>query len=1296
MLNDMILKDVSMVQPTSSTKRMVRNVSEVTETGANLIPQVEEAGTYGEQTPTPPGEDMTIDGTQKNTTVPTETKDNAAAHEYKTKLGLRTAATLEVAMAILRDVDEQGRVKYSMRKLLDGIIETLATTGADPQLISFFSVDANGKPVYDFNNLPSTRKQAAKFFMAHFNKVVLKQKTAGAKRILKSDAGVQIMEVAQDIAYKGATIKKGTILQAYQFDKMVRDGVEIEVGKHITLRDLSYDKLDEVAGVRYAEILIPSHDARAYNLKPGDVIPADLAEAYGVRIPTQDKASMMVYRVVGFMPSYYSKVAIFPKEIVLLKGADFDVDKEFMNLLATYKILTEAGKTEQKIYGRYKDATPTTSEQYDEYYSYYKRHKIIRHVIVDKLSVNEDYRTLLDELAKIEAEIKDIKEIDKGDPELPGLYDIRNSRRKSIELVEKATFEEVMKELQLPATLSEFATEAKARKVGADYNPVINVPDVLNNEMMGIASKLLTGSEDAFDKVLTPMNTDISDAALAKINEIRGEETGKMQSCHSFADIMTGFKLVALGSSNIGVVARAGMTIKLLAQLGVKLEENFAIEFEGKVLDKFVFESRNKDKVRVGTETNENITMQVDAIKGLMPVKLNLTQNILGVVVTMSGLGMGLQNALYFANSRVIRDLTMKAANMRSAIKTGDEKGNFEDFVDKYTAEYAANNRGFKLFKGSLTSKELLIAVGNREQAAAQGISKEEYAGIQMHLLLMLSKLLKVSEYARKVGDVQALHKGSLSSFTDVRKLNKTIEELTTDEAPPFDVTPILSDPYISQLVKAFRKETMASKDMFIQMQDKFVSFLDDIVSSFNPFVGNVPDNMTKLEDNILTFLTTTKFKRLLISSGLKGIVPRTQDRFVRALDAIVKNAGIKDAPNTVHDAVLALGKADPGNRFISFMASEKSKFDVTTDSRVRLHPEMVESIIADFNTLYAGGSKGNEAVKDYATQLVAFLLLKSGMNFVNESYVKFLPAVTQRPLSEASTAVMEDKQIEGIGVRTPLWEFMHLVTKDKEIDYWMQDMLVPKTGSILSKTMLLGTTIPKYLSLEVSEGKMQNIPIEGKSAGTSKPILFINLNTLKNASYDGTGDQVALRQAADLYNSHVNTSLLSSSSTTFPLVIKSHGEDANGKKTDKKTYMLYAVGRNATKDNPAGIVMATQAQTAKQLHGSVAIYVETNSSTMLGDTFSPYSAAYENMLGRDVYSQKPPKAGTKVESGFDGAVTPPIVSPLTSETDESVKAAAKSAEETAEKCFGEGIANDAPPKLPENFDEGGESFLTY
>ena len=51
---------------------------------------------------------------------------------------------------------------------------------------------------------------------------------------------------------------------------------------------------------------------------------------FGVRIPSQDNHSTVNIKMVDFMPTYYGSSAVFARELVEVSGADFDIDKVYV------------------------------------------------------------------------------------------------------------------------------------------------------------------------------------------------------------------------------------------------------------------------------------------------------------------------------------------------------------------------------------------------------------------------------------------------------------------------------------------------------------------------------------------------------------------------------------------------------------------------------------------------------------------------------------------------------------------------------------------------------------------------------------------------------------------------------------------------------------------------------------------------------------------------------------------------------------------------------------------------------
>ncbi len=139
------------------------------------------------------------------------------------------------------------------------------------------------------------------------------------------------------------------------------DGVKEGKEKALVKLEENINKYNKEYAVShyYAEIILPSnHPALAF-MKDG-FIPAEFAEMVGIRIPTQDKHSMLSMRVVDIIPAYKGATVVLPLETILLSGADFDIDKEYIYWFDGYQ-----SKNGWKKYGNYKNE--------DELYSEYVR-----------------------------------------------------------------------------------------------------------------------------------------------------------------------------------------------------------------------------------------------------------------------------------------------------------------------------------------------------------------------------------------------------------------------------------------------------------------------------------------------------------------------------------------------------------------------------------------------------------------------------------------------------------------------------------------------------------------------------------------------------------------------------------------------------------------------------------------------------------------------------------------------------------------------------------------------------------
>jgi len=152
---------------------------------------------------------------------------------------------------------------------------------------------------------------------------IRKRKRFGRSYILASEAGIRTFDKAIDNDNSGITFTS-------DFTGELRN---------------SFNKDGEMTS---AEILVPfrfyDNEGNLLSIKDFMIdnqldltkLPANLLEGFGYRIPTSGINLMSNIKVVGFLPESYGDTIIAPADFTKQMGSDFDVDKFYSSLYATY------------------------------------------------------------------------------------------------------------------------------------------------------------------------------------------------------------------------------------------------------------------------------------------------------------------------------------------------------------------------------------------------------------------------------------------------------------------------------------------------------------------------------------------------------------------------------------------------------------------------------------------------------------------------------------------------------------------------------------------------------------------------------------------------------------------------------------------------------------------------------------------------------------------------------------------------------------------------------------------------
>jgi hypothetical protein len=246
---------------------------------------------------------------------------------------------VEVATELGIELDNNGNIKLkngaivglNRKVFLQLVKENMAKNGADRVLMEFLDTALEGSdqlPLF-MNNVSTKLENVTN---ALFNKRITRQTIEGWHAAQLSDFGF--------------TVDKDT----------VKDSEYLTNHEAEHNNKLEYRKEGEINGVPvyYAEIRLRRwSDALYKTVKQEDgttkKIPIDINEVsedlrtmIGYRIPTEGKQSIVIMKVVEFLPDAYGSTVVVPDEWVTQTGSDFDVDSVYA--MTKHIMLNKDGK----------------------------------------------------------------------------------------------------------------------------------------------------------------------------------------------------------------------------------------------------------------------------------------------------------------------------------------------------------------------------------------------------------------------------------------------------------------------------------------------------------------------------------------------------------------------------------------------------------------------------------------------------------------------------------------------------------------------------------------------------------------------------------------------------------------------------------------------------------------------------------------------------------------------------------------------------------------------------------------
>lgn len=982
------------------------------------------------------------DPTQGRQIVDTEQGPQAAVRELMEQYQSDSARRITLKYSSARDqifeIEEleselsssidQDKVTPRLAVFLQHVQHSLQQSGASSQLLELFSVTTDpqtGEPVARFDlNHPYTVKKFIQLFLAYFRKDVMSEKVPGHALTLVSDFGMKVIKKVKRVDQSGMPIE-WDVIQSHVFESNPDSySVTKELGKdtfepgdlfidELRFNVPQYNHVGEITGY-FTEYMMPPHFRELMELGNAS-IPEALLYAFGVRIPSQDKHSLFSLKLVDFLPAEYGSMGIFPKEMIEISGADFDVDKLYIQITSffTQKNKNKHGKTTTE-WVRFGSNATTIKEQYEQYLHWHRLNNpylkdAVRQISLQHEKLHEHESKLLELLAQ---KRQLTREFDNNKTAKEHLVQQIGELNNAIDQVE-SRIENVNEEIKNMAMIQagiildvqEFQDRLKSEGE-------LNV-GVLNNRLLDAKIQLLTNQHQQENGIpfqvanLKPLEEVERDARVQPgvITEMNLQVDTPLGKTKSFGNNQE-------GKSNIAPAVNAMLSFTFLNKYGIKFRDRYAknkliykLSLNGHTFDGYsntksaqFDESGNfigYNGPRILNVISAIITAMTDNAKERKAAKLNLNIDAVSIASNMVAQGFPKEETIALLLSKPVKEYYDIIRQQRYAIRKDAFKAT-ETILTELLEKYQLQSKQESIVPVALTSKMLFDNL------------KQEYDDpiANYSLLYHFGKIREQSDYFMNIAQILKLSKGlgaELEFWDDIkRKCNQlgVFENDSTFELNevPFDIRDAIwnkhhmSATYLKiglQIEELSKSMILVRSKLFTSVRDATIKQLDVPLYLSNRYNKN-------LENAITLFFGLTAYIQQLHLNG-SDLLYYVDNRLIHDTDK-------KDFQNIIQ--ILNEGKRlAPENSLLKFLHAnpttlvEKGKVVpnpnntkgvnlIEANTWAKLDAYQLEKLQNGFIDLYS-----NEKTRKVALALFAYTIVKDGTLFKNDSLLPFLPA---------------------------------------------------------------------------------------------------------------------------------------------------------------------------------------------------------------------------------------------------------------------------------------------------------------
>lgn len=1002
---------ISIAAPLSALKMLKQRVNPLSDLGnTNSFTNGHttlSAKYMGLQVLTPSNKTEVIDPTQVKNIVTSEQKDSVYVEalgmtvgQIRTAYNLATSAKVELKYKNKRNLifsfekgmqelaisKQNNKITPNLTAFLRYATEGLKASQASSNLLEFFSTQ-DGEQKYDLNN-PITLNKFEQLFLSYLSKGALAEKAPGHAVALVSDFGVKVYRRVFSVDENGVP-DRSEIIRENVWNNLAN---KPQLGEYdtlsVTLKDnkegvvildrlrsgvKEYDKDGKFTGERYTEMLMPAHFKSIMDLveNTNGKFPDVLSKMFAVRIPSQDNHSTINVKHVDFLPGFYGSSAMFAQELIEISGADFDIDKVYMQIKEFYE-----DKGQFYEYGK----QTTDNGKYTDYLKYVSEK--VNQPGTTYAEALELYKNNL-QASSIANSVTDIEQ------EIASDAGLSENGMKALQI------------LGLPITKQQYLDYKKNFREPYEA-PMNNAILDYKYALMGNTGVTETTNENETPISYTAASLQILQDSLAELEEVLPGLLERSREDNIDINNIIG-KIKAFTNNKgaaIGAIVLPNVYLSLLTEYGITINDKGPkISVNGITYDNF---GVTREQLANGLEglrkqdiISALITMATDNAKERLVAKLGLNKHALGVVGNLTALGVPIKTSLLLINNPMIQDIYSQALNKKDKLDPGVNSILNSILVDLTEKRKTVKLGDAKSIEAVKVNDNLLIDAFNNPEEVT---NNEKIA-----ILNLFSNAVQVKDFTSNMSAVAGLTNGLGKDIASVNEKADQIDKLFDKDAM-MDLNPIYkSKTWQSKYLEIFnqiRNDLLPAT--FLSASENFQAILTKVLDNVNSdSIEFTEETKAKISRDLLSYLTIKAYEQNKLNNDPQSVATLNNN--------LIYPGGGYESINDVVDRMRTT-EAGQNNFFLdNFAISEKA-----TDAKNQTGLNLLNA--NTFRSLNAGQKVdlqnsfaklyGSLETKDDALSIINYIMVKDGLQVGYASLLEAIsPFTMDSYLSQIETA---------------------------------------------------------------------------------------------------------------------------------------------------------------------------------------------------------------------------------------------------------------------------------------------------